>query len=110
MAAAYHLTILTPAGTRFNGNAEAMVAHGKEGFVGVLAGHAPMISGLHPGPLSVTTESGTSWFACGPGVLEASMGNEVTVLVDEAWPVDSEEEAKEKVEAEYRAAAHPPTT
>ena len=99
--ATYHLSIVTPAGTRFDGDAEALVAPGEEGYVGVLADHAPMIAGLKPGPLSVTDGSGANWFACGPGVLEVSMGNEVTLLVDEAWPADSENDAKEHVAREY---------
>ena len=100
--ASFHLTIVTPVGAHYDGEAEFLVAPGKEGSLGILAHHAPIIACLQSGVMSVTDSDGVSWFAVGPGVLEVSMGDGVTVLVDRAWPADSKSAAKEFVAAEYR--------
>ena len=102
--ASFHLTIVTPVGTRFDGEAEALVAPGEEGSLGILAHHAPMIVGLEPGVLSVNDGSTISWFAMGPGVLEVTIDNVVTVLADTATAADSEQAAKESVATEYKGA------
>jgi F-type H+-transporting ATPase subunit epsilon len=93
----FDLTIVTPAGTRFDGPAESLVAPGEAGFFGVLAHHAPMISGLKPGVLKVTTGEGDTFFAVAEGLLEVNMGNSVVVLADEAKPSATAEEAEKKL-------------
>ena len=62
----------------------ALQAPGSEGYLGVLAHHAPLITTLKPGRLEVRDESGKrSVFAVGGGFLEVS-DNRATVLADSA--------------------------
>ena len=53
-----------------------------------------MIASLRSGVMTVQTESGTSFFSMGEGVLEVSMGNSVIILADRANPADSFDTAK----------------
>ena len=93
----FQLTIVTPAGKRFDGEAESVVAPGEEGVFGVLAYHAPMIAGLRPGVLTVRAGGVSSFFVMGQGVLEVSAGNSVVVLADAAEPAASREEAEKEL-------------
>ena len=89
----FSLTLVTPEGTAFDGPADALTAPGQLGSFGLLAHHAPMIAGLKPGIMTVTRGTETSWFAVGEGVLEVSVGNQVTVLVDVAQTASGRQEA-----------------
>ena len=62
----------------------ALQAPGSEGYLGVLAHHAPLITTLRSGRLEIRDEAGKrSIFAVGGGFLEVS-GNRATVLADSA--------------------------
>ncbi len=62
----------------------ALLAPGSEGYLGVLAHHAPLITALRPGRLEVRTTAGeTESYAVSGGFLEVS-GNRATVLADTA--------------------------
>ncbi len=82
MAAAFRLSILTPERTVFDGNVEYLEAPGTEGYFGVLAHHAPLVSGLAEGTLKVRHVGGVEdrWKVAG-GFFEVS-DNKATVLAD----------------------------
>src|SRR5262245_6808070 len=62
----------------------SLQAPGSEGYLGVLAHHAPLITSLRPGRLEVRDPSGKrTSFAVSGGFLEVS-GNRATVLADSA--------------------------
>ena|SRR5690349_18208188 len=63
-----HCDIVTPEGTLFSGEAEMVVVPGKEGELGVLPRHAPIVAQLEPGETRVKTDA-TTWrrFATGDG-------------------------------------------
>lgn len=90
----YHLSVVTPAGKVFDGEAESLVAPGVEGSLGVLAGHAPMIVGLKKGLLTLRTKDQTRYYAISPGILEISGQNRALLLSDEIVEKQSAEEAK----------------
>ena len=59
---AISLTVVTPEGQAFHGEAEAVVLPGSEGEFGVLPGHEAFLSALRIGPRSPPTPSTcTSW-------------------------------------------------
>lgn len=93
--ATFHLTIVTPAATAFDGEAESLVAPGELGSFGILAHHAPMIAGLETGIMTIKSGGTTSYFVTGEGVLEVNLGNEISVLCDHAEPAASLEAAKQ---------------
>jgi F-type H+-transporting ATPase subunit epsilon len=76
------LTAVTPEKTVFEKDARSIVAPGSEGYLGVLSNHAPLITALRPGVLSVKDDKGVESFYCvSGGFLEVS-SNVATILAD----------------------------
>lgn len=82
MAGTFQLSILTPERSVFEGAVEYVEAPGTEGYFGVLANHAALVSGLASGTLKVRDAAGEkkSWQVSG-GFFEVSH-NKATVLAD----------------------------
>jgi F-type H+-transporting ATPase subunit epsilon len=82
MAATFRLSILTPEKSVFEGEVEYIQAPGTEGYFGVLAHHAGLVSGLAEGQLEVRHAGGRTdrWQVSG-GFCEIS-NNRATVLAD----------------------------
>lgn len=82
MAETFQLSILTPEKSVYEGAVEYVEAPGSEGYFGVLANHAAMVSGLGEGTLKVRDAEGRklSWQVSG-GFFEVSH-NQATVLAD----------------------------
>ena len=58
MATLFHLSILTPEQAVFDGDVEYVEAPGSEGYFGVLAHHAAMVTALSSGTLKVRHTDG----------------------------------------------------
>ena len=82
MAAEFRLQILTPERTVFEGAVEYVQVPGTEGYLGVLANHAALVTGLAEGTLTVRAAGGREeqWQVSG-GFFEVSK-NQATVLAD----------------------------
>ena len=82
MAALFKLSILTPEKTVFEGDVSYVEAPGTEGYLGVLAHHAALVTALSTGTLTVREASGseTRWQVAG-GFFEVSTTT-ATVLAD----------------------------
>jgi F-type H+-transporting ATPase subunit epsilon len=86
MAATFHVKLLTPEREVFSAEAIHLYARGAEGYLGVLANHAPLLTSLEPGLLSVRLPDGSQQhFVCTGGFLEVS-SNKATVLADDCQP------------------------
>jgi F-type H+-transporting ATPase subunit epsilon len=96
-----HLEIVTPETRVFSGNAMFVVVPGIEGGLGILPEHIPLLTEIHPGELSVTTDEGELTFAVGEGFLEVRP-DRVSILTDMAL---KEEEIDESAAAEAVARA-----
>ena len=82
MARSMRLKVVTPEQVVFEGDARSLVAPAWDGWVGILPGHAPFLTLMGEGPLSVEPESGSRReFKIGGGVMKVE-SNEVTVLAD----------------------------
>jgi F-type H+-transporting ATPase subunit epsilon len=82
MPESFQLTVLTPVRTLLDERVESVVAPGSEGYLGVLANHAPLITALIPGKLTVRLAGGeTRIFALSGGFLEVS-ANRAVILAD----------------------------
>ena len=80
------LKVVTPEAVVFDGTARSLVAPAWDGWVGILPGHAPFLTLMGEGPLSVEPESGERReFEIGGGVMKVE-ANEVTVLADRILP------------------------
>ncbi len=82
MATPFQLSILTPERTVFEGAVEYVEVPGSEGYLGVLAHHAALVTGLAAGTLAVRHVGGREerWQVDG-GFFEVS-NNRATVLAD----------------------------
>ena len=82
MASTFDLSILTPERTVFEGTVEYVQVPGSEGYLGVLAHHAALVTALAPGTLTVRKAGGAEerWAVTG-GFFEVS-SNRATVLAD----------------------------
>jgi len=104
MPPVFSVTVMAPDEAVFTGKARSLIAPGKEGYLGVLAHHAPMVVELGVGKLSIVDEQGTSSvYALSGGVLETG-GNQVTVLADSAEPASAIDLVRAEA-AEQRAQA-----
>ena len=86
MSTLFKLSILTPERSVFEGDVQYVEAPGTEGYFGVLANHAAMVTALAQGTLTVRGANGTEerWEVAG-GFFEVS-NNAATVLADAAGP------------------------
>lgn len=76
----FHLTIVTPEAVFFSGEVSSLVAPGQQGSFGVLANHAPIISNLTEGVVTLTTPELTKKsYKIGIGFLDV-LNNNVTLL------------------------------
>lgn len=82
MATPFNLSILTPERTVFEGEVEYVQAPGTEGYLGVLAHHAALVTALASGTLTLRRTDGVEErYAVSGGFFEVS-NNRATVLAD----------------------------
>jgi len=82
MAATFQLAILTPERAVFEGTVEYVQVPGSEGYLGVLAHHAALVTGLAEGRLTVRRPGGADeTVEVSGGFFEVS-NNRATVLAD----------------------------
>ena len=88
-----HCDIVSAEKEIFSGRVTMLVATGTLGELGILPGHAPLLTGIRPGPVRLTLDSGEEevFFASG-GYLEVQPAV-VTVLADTALRADDIDEA-----------------
>jgi F-type H+-transporting ATPase subunit epsilon len=97
----FDLSLVTPEGAAFEGEAEMLIVPGAAGEIGVLARHAPLVAMLKAGEIRV--KAGGEWqaFAAGPGYFKVQQ-DRALVLVDDAVraeEIDIEEARREAEEA-----------
>jgi F-type H+-transporting ATPase subunit epsilon len=95
----FDLTLVTPEGAAFEGEAEMVVVPGDAGEIGVLARHAPLVALLRAGETRV--KSGGQWqsFATGPGYFKVQKDRAIA-LVDDAVKADDIDAAAARREVE----------
>src|SRR5918992_3629616 len=82
-ARTFSLSLVTPEGAAYEGEAERLIVPGSAGEIGVLARHAPLVAMLQAGEIRI--RSGGEWhtFAAGPGYFKVQRDRAI-VLVDDA--------------------------
>lgn len=103
MAYTLQLEIVTPEAKIFSDDVEMVTLAGVEGEMGILPGHAPVMTQLAAGELVVRKEGRNIFLAVGDGFVQIT-GERVTVLTDMAIKADDIDEAK-AVEAQKKAEA-----
>jgi F-type H+-transporting ATPase subunit epsilon len=83
-----HCDIVSAESEIFSGRVTMVIASGTLGELGVMPGHAPLLTGIKPGPVRLKFDNGEEqvFFASG-GFLEVQPGT-VTVLADTALRAD----------------------
>jgi F-type H+-transporting ATPase subunit epsilon len=79
----FELSLVTPDGPAFEGEAQMLVVPGAAGEIGVLARHAPLVAMLKAGETRVRSEGQWQTFATGPGYFKIQQDRAI-VLVDDA--------------------------
>lgn len=93
MAMTMHCDIVSAEKSIFSGRVEMVVATGTLGDLGVAPGHAPLITGLIPGPVRLIKDGGDEEvFYVSGGYLEVQSGV-VTLLTDTALRAADVDEA-----------------
>ncbi|MFQ5510254.1 MAG: FoF1 ATP synthase subunit delta/epsilon [Candidatus Krumholzibacteriia bacterium] len=78
MAATFHFKILTPSDNVLAADVVSIVAPGEAGYLGVLANHAPLITTLVPGTLTVSREGMEDvYYRVGGGILRVARNSAV---------------------------------
>lgn len=82
--ATFQLSIATPEETIFDQMVESIIVPGVEGYLGVMANHAALITPLQPGKITIHLPGGTELLlAVSGGFLEVAH-NRATILADAA--------------------------
>jgi F-type H+-transporting ATPase subunit epsilon len=78
----FKLSIITPQRIVYEGRVSSLIAPGENGYLGILADHAPFMSNLVPGKIVAkgTTGAPKAFYCDGGGVLEV-LQNNVNILV-----------------------------
>jgi F-type H+-transporting ATPase subunit epsilon len=83
----FDVSLVTPEGAAFEGEAEMLIVPGAAGEIGVLARHAPLVATLKAGSTRVhVTQGDVKEFATGPGFFKVELDRAIA-LVDDAADV-----------------------
>jgi F-type H+-transporting ATPase subunit epsilon len=97
----FDLSVVTPDGAAFEGEAEMVIVPGAAGEIGVLARHAPLVAMLKAGEIRV--KAGYEWqsFAAGPGYFKVQQDRAIALVDDavRAEEIDIEEARREAEDA-----------
>jgi len=83
------VSVISPERVLFDGDAQSVVAPAFDGEVGVLSGHAPMLTLLGSGELRLTTDAGISRFTVEGGFLQV-VDDAVRVVTERATAQEQE--------------------
>jgi F-type H+-transporting ATPase subunit epsilon len=84
----FSVSVVTPEGAAFDGDAEMLIVPGAAGEIGVLARHAPLVALLKAGSTRVHLGDGhIQEFATGPGFFQV-LEDRAIALVDDAVTAD----------------------
>lgn len=85
----FHLNVSTPNDSFFEGNAEVVTLHSKNGSLSVLAGHQPMVVAVSPGEINVKLDGKWKSFISTGGFAEVT-GEKVVFFTSAAeWEDDT---------------------
>ena len=77
------ISVISPEALVFEGTADSVIAPAFDGDVGILTGHAPMVTLLGKGTLRIGAGSGAKTFAIEGGFLQVA-ANAVRVVTEKA--------------------------
>jgi F-type H+-transporting ATPase subunit epsilon len=90
--ASLHLDFVSPESVLFSGDVDQVDLPGAEGDLGILPGHAPLVTVLRPGIVTIFRDNTRVPFVVVGGFAEVSPAG-LTVLADRAMPRESFDQA-----------------
>ena len=101
MAKTFRLEIVTPEKIVFSEDVVSLVAPAENGYLGVLAGHAPLLCSLNPGEIRIRRESGELLYASSGGFMEVTPKK--TIILSESAEAPESIDAARASKARQRA-------
>jgi len=96
----FSVSVVTPDGPAFEGEAVMLIVPGADGEIGVLARHAPLIATLKAGSTRVhVTDNDVREFATGPGFFKVELDRAIA-LVDDAVNAREIDDARARAQLE----------
>lgn len=92
----FHLTVVTPYGKIYDGQAESLIVRSVCGDVGILAGHADFVTALGMGLAKVVIDGVTRRAAAIGGMLSVSRGEVTLVATTFEWAEDIDVDRAER--------------
>jgi F-type H+-transporting ATPase subunit epsilon len=98
----FDVSLVTPDGPAFEGEAEMIVVPGAAGEIGVLARHAPLVATLKAGSTRVHTGEEVREYATGPGFFKVELDRAIALVDDAvlASEIDSDRARQQLEEAQ----------
>ena len=99
----FDVSLVTPEGPAFEGDAEMIVVPGAAGEIGVLARHAPLVAMLKAGSTRIHVREGDAReFATGPGFFRVEQDRALALVDDavDAKEIDDERARRQLEEAQ----------
>jgi F-type H+-transporting ATPase subunit epsilon len=106
VAKQFDVSIVTPDGAAFEGQAEMLIVPGAAGEIGVLARHAPLVATLKAGSTRVYRDRASEdvvELATGPGFFKVEL-DRALALVDDAVDVKEIDDARAQAQLEQAKA------
>ena len=107
MAQKFRTEIVTPERVVFSEEIESLVIPAERGYLGVLAGHAPLLCTLKPGAITIRGDRGELHFSTSGGFMEVTPAKAVllTESAEEASLIDVKRAEESVQRAQERLAA-----
>ena len=100
----FDLSLVTPEGAAYEGEAEMLIVPGAAGEIGVLARHAPLVAMLKAGETRVKADNEWTFFATGPGFFKVQQDRALVLVDDAVRGADIDVEEARREADELRAA------
>ena len=100
----FDVSLVTPDGAAFEGEAEMLIVPGAAGEIGVLARHAPLVATLKAGSTRVhVSEGDVREFATGPGFFKVELDRALALVDDAVAAADVDPERAQRQLDDARA-------
>ena len=100
----FDVSLVTPEGAAYEGEAEMLIVPGAAGEIGVLARHAPLVATLKAGSTRVHVSEGeVREFATGPGFFKVELDRALALVDDAVLASEIDDERARKQLEDARA-------
>jgi F-type H+-transporting ATPase subunit epsilon len=102
VAKTFHLSILTPEHSFFEGEVEMLVLESEDGKIGILANHAPVVISTIESELRFLADGQWRWAAASSGFATVTQDQVLVMLQTAEWPEEIDINRAKRAEYEAR--------